>query len=65
MTLVAGLALTYTIVIVTRNMHQAARVSHQTAFLCHGKLIEMGSTSDIFTRPTEKQTEDYVTGKFG
>lgn len=55
----------YTIVIVTHNMHQAARVSHQTAFLCHGKLVEMGSTSDIFTRPTEQQTEDYVTGKFG
>ena len=68
MTLVAGpaaLGLTYTIVILTRNMHQAVHVSHQTAFLFHGKLIEMGSTSGIFTRPTEKQTEDYVTRKFG
>ena len=55
----------YTIVIVTHNMQQASRVSSRTAFFFQGRLVEMGATTDIFTRPTEKQTEDYVTGKFG
>jgi phosphate transport system ATP-binding protein len=55
----------YTIVIVTHNMQQAARVSDYTAFFYQGKLIEVGETSQIFTRPREKQTEDYITGRFG
>jgi phosphate transport system ATP-binding protein len=55
----------YTIVIVTHNMQQAARVSDSTAFFYEGKLIESGSTEQIFTRPTVKQTEDYITGRFG
>ena len=55
----------YTIVIVTHNMQQAARVSDQTAFLSHGRLIEFGDTKDIFTRPKKRETEDYITGKFG
>ena len=55
----------YTIVIVTHNMQQAARVSDQTAFFFQGKLIEVGPTTEIFTVPSEKQTEDYVSGKFG
>src|SRR5262245_19390321 len=56
---------TYTIVIVTHNMQQAARVSDHTAFFWLGKLVEFGSTDRIFTNPTEKLTEDYVTGRFG
>ena len=56
---------TYTIVIVTHNMQQAARVSDQTAFFYEGNLIEVGTTTDLFTNPTEKQTEDYITGRFG
>jgi phosphate transport system ATP-binding protein len=55
----------YTIVIVTHNMQQAARVSDQTAFFYMGDLIEVGPTEKIFTNPSEKRTEDYVTGKFG
>ncbi|MFP4105580.1 MAG: phosphate ABC transporter ATP-binding protein PstB [Phycisphaerae bacterium] len=55
----------YTIVIVTHNMQQAARVSDRTAFFCMGDLIEYGLTRDLFTRPKEKQTEDYITGRFG
>ncbi|MBK6766564.1 MAG: phosphate ABC transporter ATP-binding protein [bacterium] len=55
----------YTIVIVTHNMQQAARVSDETAFFYEGKLIEVGVTKQIFTNPTEKQTEDYITGRFG
>jgi phosphate transport system ATP-binding protein len=55
----------YTIVIVTHNMQQAARVSEQTAFFCLGELIEYDSTSTIFEKPNKKQTEDYVTGRFG
>ncbi|MBX5481688.1 MAG: phosphate ABC transporter ATP-binding protein [Myxococcaceae bacterium] len=55
----------YTIVIVTHNMQQAARVSDQTAFFYMGELIEVGATEQIFTNPREKRTEDYVTGKFG
>jgi phosphate transport system ATP-binding protein len=55
----------YTIVIVTHNMQQAARISDDTAFFYLGELIEFGSTSKLFTRPSNKQTEDYVTGRFG
>jgi phosphate transport system ATP-binding protein len=55
----------YTIVIVTHNMQQAARVSDQTAFFYMGDLIEVGATEQIFTNPKEQRTEDYVTGKFG
>jgi phosphate transport system ATP-binding protein len=55
----------YTIVIVTHNMQQAARVSDRTAFFNHGHLIEIDATPKIFTRPGQKQTEDYVTGRFG
>ena len=63
--LISQLRNDYTIVIVTHNMQQAARVSEQTAFLCLGKLIEYGLTRDIFTNPKVKQTEDYITGRFG
>jgi phosphate transport system ATP-binding protein len=55
----------YTIIIVTHNMQQAARVSDNTAFLYLGRLIEVGETDAIFTRPKLKQTEDYITGRFG
>ncbi len=55
----------YTIVIVTHNMQQAARVSDHTAFFYEGRLIEFGLTKKLFTKPTEKQTEDYITGRFG
>jgi phosphate transport system ATP-binding protein len=55
----------YTIVIVTHNMQQAARVSDLTAFLFQGELIEAGATDALFTRPRVKQTEDYITGRFG
>lgn len=55
----------YTIVIVTHNMQQAARTSDYTAFFYMGELIEIGKTNDIFTKPEQKQTEDYITGRFG
>ncbi|MGE4299624.1 MAG: phosphate ABC transporter ATP-binding protein PstB [Desulfovibrionaceae bacterium] len=55
----------YTIIIVTHSMQQAARVSDITAFFYMGKLIETGATEMMFTRPTNKQTEDYITGRFG
>jgi len=55
----------YTIVIVTHNMQQAARISDTTAFFYEGKLIESGATDAMFTRPHVKQTEDYITGRFG
>ena len=55
----------YTIVIVTHNMQQAARVSDYTAFMYMGKMIEYDSTNRIFTNPSEKMTEDYVTGRYG
>jgi phosphate transport system ATP-binding protein len=55
----------YTIVIVTHNMQQAARVSQFTAFFFQGKLVEVGSTKQLFTTPKQKQTEDYITGRFG
>jgi phosphate transport system ATP-binding protein len=55
----------YTMVIVTHNMQQAARVSDRTAFLVLGRLIEVGATRQMFTNPREKLTEDYITGRFG
>ena len=55
----------YTIVIVTHNMQQAARVSDYTAFFYEGKLIERGETEKLFTTPSEQQTQDYITGRFG
>ncbi len=55
----------YTIVIVTHNMQQAARVSDYTAFMYLGDLIEFGDTNSIFTNPSKKQTEDYITGRYG
>jgi len=55
----------YTIIIVTHNMQQAGRVSDRTAFFYEGKLVEFGLTGQIFTKPLEKQTEDYITGRFG
>lgn len=55
----------YTIVIVTHNMQQAARVSDYTAFMYMGELIEFGATDELFTKPTKKQTEDYITGRYG
>jgi phosphate transport system ATP-binding protein len=55
----------YTIIIVTHNMQQAARISDKTAFLMQGELIEFGRTTDVFTRPKKKITEEYITGRFG
>ena len=55
----------FTIVIVTHNMQQAARVSDTTAFFLHGEIIEVGETGTLFTRPGDQRTEDYITGKFG
>jgi phosphate transport system ATP-binding protein len=55
----------YTIVIVTHNMQQAARVSDQTAFFYEGRLVEVDATNQLFTTPVQKQTEDYITGRFG
>jgi phosphate transport system ATP-binding protein len=55
----------FTIVIVTHNMQQAARVSDLTAFMYLGELIEFDQTEKIFTKPGKKQTEDYITGRFG
>ena len=63
--LVAELKDRYTIAIVTHNMQQAARVSDFTAFMYLGELIEFGVTEILFTKPTKKQTEDYITGRFG
>ena len=63
--LIAELRGEYTIIIVTHNMQQAARVSDLTAFFYEGALIEFGETPRIFTKPKEKRTEDYITGRFG
>jgi phosphate transport system ATP-binding protein len=63
--LIHDLKTKYTIVIVTHNMQQAARVSDLTAFFYIGELIEYDKTAKIFTNPSLKQTEDYVTGRFG
>ena len=63
--LIAKLKRDFTIVIVTHSMQQAARVSDRTAFFYMGRLVEVGATETIFTRPAKQQTEDYVTGRFG
>ena len=63
--LMAELKHRVTILIVTHNMQQAARVSDHTAFMYLGELVEFGATRDIFTNPREKRTEDYITGRFG
>jgi len=63
--LIGELRTNYTIVIVTHNMQQAARVSDYTAFFYEGRLIECDATPKIFTNPRQKQTEDYITGRFG
>lgn len=55
----------YTIVIVTHNMQQAARISDQTAFFLHSEMVECAPTLDIFAHPADKRTEDYITGRFG
>ncbi len=55
----------YTMIIVTHNMQQASRISDNTAFFLNGELIEYGETSQIFTNPKKKQTEDYISGRFG
>jgi len=55
----------YTILVVTHNMQQAARISDLTAFMLQGELIEVGETRALFTRPRQKLTEDYITGRFG
>lgn len=55
----------YTVVVVTHNMQQAARVSDDTAFFLHGEVVEFSSTETIFSRPKDKRTEDYITGRFG
>ena len=63
--LIKDLSKKYTILIVTHNMQQASRISDKTVFLFDGKIIESGDTSKIFTKPVEKKTEDYITGRFG
>ncbi len=55
----------YTIAIVTHSMQQAARVSQRTAYFHMGHLVEVGETTEVFTNPTHKLTEDYITGRFG
>lgn len=63
--LMEGLKKKYTVVIVTHNMQQAARVSDDTAFFLVGEVVEFGATPVIFSRPKDKRTEDYITGRFG
>jgi phosphate transport system ATP-binding protein len=63
--LIAELKQRVTIVIVTHNMQQAARVADRTAFMLSGELVEVGPTQEIFTKPDDPRTEEYVTGKFG
>ena len=55
----------YTIIIVTHNMQQAARISDRTAFFLLGELVEVGPTNQIFSTPRDKRTEDYISGRFG
>ena len=55
----------YTVVIVTHNMQQAARISDYTAFFLVGEMVEFNTTDEIFARPKDKRTEDYITGRFG
>ncbi|HLW04387.1 MAG TPA: phosphate ABC transporter ATP-binding protein PstB [Azoarcus sp.] len=63
--LIEELSSHYTIVVVTHNMQQAARISDRTAFFHMGDLVEIGPTTELFTRPRESRTEDYITGRFG
>ena len=63
--LVGELRDNYTIIIVTHNMQQAARISDYTAFFFEGNLVEFEETNKLFTKPAQKQTEDYITGRFG
>ena len=63
--LVSELKNKYTIVIVTHNMQQAARISDKTAFFLLGELIECNDTEQLFSQPKDKRTEDYITGRFG
>ena len=63
--LIAELKKEYTVVIVTHSMQQAARISDNTAFFLMGELVEIGKTSDIFLKPRDKRTEDYITGRYG
>ncbi len=63
--LIGELRKVYTVVIVTHSMQQAARISEFTAFFHMGEIVEIGTTTNIFTRPREKRTEDYITGRFG
>ncbi len=63
--LIVELRSRYTIVVVTHNMQQAARISDRTVFMLSGSLVETGPTAELFTRPREKLTEDYITGRFG
>ena len=55
----------YTIIIVTHNMQQAARISNKTAFFLLGEVIEYNDTEELFSRPVDQRTEDYITGRFG
>ncbi|HEY9461058.1 MAG TPA: phosphate ABC transporter ATP-binding protein, partial [Paralcaligenes sp.] len=63
--LIAELKSDYTVVIVTHNMQQAARCSDYTAYMYLGELMEFGQTDQIFVKPVRKETEDYITGRFG
>ena len=63
--LIYELKRTYTIVIVTHNMQQAARVSDETGFFLNGRLVEFAETKKLFTAPAKRETEDYITGRFG
>ena len=63
--LITELKSEYTIAVVTHNMQQAARVSDYTAFMYLGRLVEFGDTAKVFTQPDQKQTEEYITGRFG
>jgi len=64
-TLMRALAKRYTVIVVTHNMQQAARISDETGFMLLGELIEVGPTATLFTHPRDKRTEDYVTGRYG
>ena len=63
--LMAELRKNYTVVIVTHNMQQAVRISDKTAFFLIGEMVEFGETEQIFARPVDRRTEDYITGRFG
>ncbi len=63
--LIEELKQNYTIIIVTHNMQQAARISDMTAFFLHGEIVEFGNTNQLFSNPKDKRTEDYITGRFG